>query len=328
VRDFIRHSAYRDAFSVVGPPVSAPFEECAYVSVSPGRLGSSASFAHAARAMRPDLTIVQQHVPTGVAAALWGASPVVLHRHFRHRRRHSSLGRRLDRWRYGVFARTLWVSDWIREPFAMRHPSLAVRALTLSNGLDPTLWRPAATRESCVTFVGRADPEKGVLQAAAGVASALADRPHWRARFLLSRASANAATVGAARELLAPLRDRATIALDQPHSQVRAAFESAAVALVPSRYDEAFGRTAIEAFAGGAALIASRYGALPQVVGDAGLLLPAVETDAVAKAVASLIDEPERRAALARRGRERLEAEFDIRRLAQRLDAIIAELAA
>ena len=78
-----------------------------------------------------------------------------------------------------------------------------------------------------------------------------------------------------------PLGSRAEIQTDQPHSVVKRAYESAAIAIVPSIFPEPFGRTAIEAFAGGAALVASRSGGLSEVVGDAALTLERVTPEAI-----------------------------------------------
>ncbi len=49
------------------------------------------------------------------------------------------------------------------------------------------------------------------------------------------------------------------------------AFNSAAIGVVPSLWDEPFGRAALEGMAEGCAVIASNRSGLPEVVGDAGI---------------------------------------------------------
>ena len=76
---------------------------------------------------------------------------------------------------------------------------------------------------------------------------------------------------------------------------------------------EPFGRTALEALAGGAALITSGLGGLAEICGDCAVTVDPNDADLVAAALGGLMDAPERRAGLARAGRERVEALFDIR---------------
>lgn len=69
----------------------------------------------------------------------------------------------------------------------------------------------------------------------------------------------------------------------------------------PSRY-EGFGLPALEALACAAPTIAAAASSLPEVVGDAGLLLPPDEPDAWATSIAALWDDTQQRAELTRRG--------------------------
>jgi glycosyltransferase involved in cell wall biosynthesis len=68
----------------------------------------------------------------------------------------------------------------------------------------------------------------------------------------------------------------------------------AAMVLAPSRGGESFGLAALEAMAQGAPVIASRTGALPEVVGEERCV-PRGDPDALAGAVRALWDDPERR---------------------------------
>lgn len=73
------------------------------------------------------------------------------------------------------------------------------------------------------------------------------------------------------------------------------AWQRATVAVVPSLWAEPFGLVAVEAMTAGTPVVASRSGALPEIVthGRDGILVPPGDGRALAEAVASLIDQPE-----------------------------------
>jgi len=78
---------------------------------------------------------------------------------------------------------------------------------------------------------------------------------------------------------------------------------AAALALVhPSKY-EGFGLTPLEAMAAGTAVLAANTGALPEVVGDAGILLPPDDVDAWAEAMARVHTDDDLRRSMVERGR-------------------------
>lgn len=82
-------------------------------------------------------------------------------------------------------------------------------------------------------------------------------------------------------------------------------YAAATVVAVPSRY-EGFGLPAAEAMAAGVALVAAESTALPEVVGDAGLLVGPDDPMAWAEAIARLMGDGRERARLVELGRERV----------------------
>ena len=95
-------------------------------------------------------------------------------------------------------------------------------------------------------------------------------------------------------------------------------YAEAAIAVVPSVY-EGFGLPAGEAMACGVPVVSTKGGALPEVVGDAGIQVPVRDPQALARAIGDLLEDPERRETLGRRGRERIESLFCWRLTAQRM---------
>ncbi len=93
-------------------------------------------------------------------------------------------------------------------------------------------------------------------------------------------------------------------------------YGTADVAVVPSIY-EGFGLPAGEALACGVPVVATTGGGLPEVVGDAGVLVDPGDANALADAVRDLLADDQRRRRLGERGRERIVEEFDWKRAAR-----------
>ncbi|MBV9092590.1 MAG: glycosyltransferase, partial [Streptosporangiaceae bacterium] len=84
---------------------------------------------------------------------------------------------------------------------------------------------------------------------------------------------------------------------------------SAEIAVVPSLY-EGFSLPALEHMASGTPLVASRCGALPEVTGDAAVLVSPADSEELAAALRRLHDHAAERAALARRALRRVGERF------------------
>ncbi len=101
-------------------------------------------------------------------------------------------------------------------------------------------------------------------------------------------------------------------------------YARAAMAVVSSVY-EGFGLPAGEAMACGVPVISTTGGALPEVVGDAGVLVPPKDHLALAAAITDMLDNPERATRLGRRGYQRVQRHFTWRRAAEKTVAAYRE---
>jgi glycosyltransferase involved in cell wall biosynthesis len=82
---------------------------------------------------------------------------------------------------------------------------------------------------------------------------------------------------------------------------------------MPSRY-EGFGLPCLEAMAAGVPVVASAVGGLPELLADAGVLVPPGDPAALADAVRTLLAAADARRALGAAGRARAEELYDLPR--------------
>lgn len=115
----------------------------------------------------------------------------------------------------------------------------------------------------------------------------------------------------------------------QSADAVRTLLRSAAMLVLPSR-QEGLPVAILEAMAAGVPVIATPVGAVRDAIedGDTGLLVPPGDSDALARAIVRLLDDPALSASLAARARARFEARFTIDRTADQVAALYREVLA
>jgi glycosyltransferase involved in cell wall biosynthesis len=94
--------------------------------------------------------------------------------------------------------------------------------------------------------------------------------------------------------------------------------------IFPSLY-EGFGLPVLESMVLGTPVVASCEAALPEVAGDAALLVDPYDTDQIAQAIATIVNDADLRAELSRRGPLQA-AKFSVERYRQRVAAVYASL--
>ena len=98
-----------------------------------------------------------------------------------------------------------------------------------------------------------------------------------------------------------PLAGRATHIGYVADNARESLFRNAAVLVLPS-FNEGFGLPVLEAMTVGAPVVASNRGAIPEVLGDAGLLVNPEDTDEITAALHRVLTEPGLASALGARG--------------------------
>jgi len=178
-------------------------------------------------------------------------------------------------------------------------------------------------------FVGRIQPLKApdvLLKAAADL---LSRRPELRQKLVVAvlggPSGSGLGKPRALNELAQQLGIVAQVRFVPPVGRATLAqwYRAADLVAVPS-YSESFGLVAIEAQACGTPVVAAAVGGLPTAVGDSGLLINGHETTDWSAGLEGLLDDPDRRAALSRKGVEHA-SQFSWERTTDRLLEVYTE---
>jgi glycosyltransferase involved in cell wall biosynthesis len=194
-------------------------------------------------------------------------------------------------------------------------------------GVDPQIFSPAAEESSrpegtagdkpfVIGYAGRLVPEKG-LDVLIGAATRVPGK------WLLSIAGA-----GPERERLVEMAGvyniGGSVRFDDPipSTAMPDYYRSLDALVLPSRtmhnWKEQFGRILIEAMACGVPVIGACSGAIPEVIGEAGLTFPEGDSDALQSCLLSLMEHPRLRQQLIEAGRKRVMEHFTQAQVADR----------
>jgi glycosyltransferase involved in cell wall biosynthesis len=331
-RDFAAHSRFRDSITILGSAV------CEYPDVRYRRLvdwrrwylrGRTAYVRAVIRAAEEDgfAVLEIQNRPQFVAALHRGLPGVKLTLHL-HNDPQDMEGSRSPAERQALLQRVdavYCVSAFVLRQFLSGVRDDAGKAIVVYNGV--AAGAAAAPKEKVFAFAGRLIRDKGVAELTQAFAIAAPDLPGWR---LVIAGEDSAKLFAGRRAPLAQARDalgeRLTLLGQVSHADAMALFGRAEIAVVPSIWQEPFGRTAVEAMGQGCAVIATCAGGLAEVVDGAGEIIDARDIPAFAAALRRVaLDEPLRRR-LQEKARTRAQEVFDIRRVTESLDAARARL--
>lgn len=187
----------------------------------------------------------------------------------------------------------------------------ADRVVPVPMGVDLARFRPVPQRlveGRYVLFVGSEHPRKEVPTLLDAVARLRRQARFSDVRLVKVGAAGSgeddfrAPTTAALRRLR--LGDAVVFTGEVSDADLPAYYSHAACFVLASRA-EGFGIPPLEAMACGAPVVVSTAGALPEVTGDAALHVPPGDAEALATAIASVLDDADRRDELCRRGRKR-----------------------
>jgi len=222
----------------------------------------------------------------------------------------------------------LTVSEASRQDLQREYEVPAERMRVVGNGINLDVFKPmpeiARVPERLITTLSSDSPLKGFRYLLEALAMLKSKRPQLRLQ-VIGQPGHETGTDERVRALGLTGIVEWTGRVTSEH--IARAYAASSVAVVPSLY-EGFGFPAGEAMASEVPVISSRGGALPEVVGEdgkCGVLVQPQSGEALAHAMDSLLDQPARRLAMGKAGRERVLREFTWRRAAERTVAAYRE---
>jgi UDP-glucose:(glucosyl)LPS alpha-1,2-glucosyltransferase len=222
------------------------------------------------------------------------------------------------------------VSDYIRHRAVDDLPEiLQKKAVTVLNGVNTDQFHPSA-KEQVIRFVGRLLWEKGAHVLLEALAKVLPEAQGWRAEFIGARRFENTENLSVYElDLTGKMQaiGRQVQATGYvPRDIVREKLASAAIVVIPSLWQDPCPLVALEAMASGACVVATDRGGLPEIIGDAGVLLSG-ETELglvneIVVVLRELFQSPEKLTGFQEAARVRAESVLNICHTVERLETI------
>ncbi len=194
-----------------------------------------------------------------------------------------------------------------------------IRPVVIPNGVDTALFQPLCPAEELknalrlaegdvpVITVGRLVRLKGIAHAVRAVGK-LVGKGYPVRYFVIGEGEER----DNLQRLVSTLQLQGHVSFlgNIPNAALPAYYSHARIAVFPGIAEEAFGISLAEAMACGVPSVSTTAGAVPEVMGDAGLLVPPGDEDALAYAMETLLSDSALRRDLAARGRKRIAENF------------------
>ncbi len=169
-------------------------------------------------------------------------------------------------------------------------------------GAPPPVFHPFHPVPGPIVFVGTIEPRKNLPMLFAAYARIVSRRPGVPPLVVAGRRVDQSSSILDRLAAMPAVAGRVQYRGYISDEERQALYGEASMLVLPS-LEEGFGMTVVEAMQAGVPVVASARGALPEVVGDAGLIVDPTSVEEIAAAIERLLDSPEERRRRAERGR-------------------------
>jgi glycosyltransferase involved in cell wall biosynthesis len=208
----------------------------------------------------------------------------------------------------------------IAETFKIPEDTLRV----VYNGIDTDIFSPSPKtnrmENRLLVVISRDTPVKGLKYMLEALAALRQKHP--LELIVVAKGTDNKTTQRLINTL--GIRDYVKIIDEIDTDELVHQYRLATIVAIPSVY-EGFGLPAAEAMSCGAPVVSTTAGALPEVVGDAGILVPPANARALADAISALVISSNKRKHLSEIGRKRIVQKFNWRNTAKYTADVYAE---
>ena len=209
-------------------------------------------------------------------------------------------------------ARVIAVSEWTKRDLVRRY-GLPPEKITVTHEAPPPGFHPlpdaqryplpSGVHEPFVLAVGNLEPRKNLMRLIQAFALMVRHQGFSGSLVLVGKAGRRAGDAQrAVRE--AGLESRVVFTGFVSHEDLNLLYNRASLFVYPSLY-EGFGLPPVEAMACGCPVVASNVTAMPEVLGDAALLVDPLSVPELAHAIAAVLERPELSGSLREKGRQR-----------------------
>ena len=199
-------------------------------------------------------------------------------------------------------------------------------------GIDPAMFqhdrenRRPSPSETIIAYLGRLEREKGVDL----LLHAMTALDQQCSLLVVGEGKEKQSLIATAREL--GLDQRVRFPDGIPHEKVPELLQTVDIVVLPSitttEWKEQFGRILVEAMASGIPVVGSDSGTIPEVVGDAGMVFPEGDANALTACLQRLVRSPESAATLGRKGQARAMTNYTNAHVAEELHRFFRMLTA
>ena len=210
------------------------------------------------------------------------------------------------------------IEEWTLDPnkvFPLANPYFA----------SPSLLKiPFETQSKVISFIGPLELRQGVIELAKAVPSILHYFPHTKFRFIgadIPMATSQVSCQEYLEFLLEDVLEAVEFTGEILWETIPHYLAQTDICVFPSHWEN-FPSSCLAAMAAGRGIIGSSAGGMVEMLnhGEAGLLIPPHDSQAITEAIIELLSNPKKRVALGRQARKRLLTTYNVEHLGKRLE--------